>query len=229
MTTNQTLFVNLSLKIGFTKEGNTIDKRHKKVVVVLAVLLTVMAAVSAEGLMLGIGGGLDWVQMEGYTQMLPKASVSVEFPNAAHGTKMGFGMRAEVQGVFKPISARESLADVLEEPKKYMDTEAWGVDATADMMCMVYRNYLQSSWYIGAGYGLSFASHGMFMDTHPKSEDFYGFDTNYALVGTAGVLMNLAGGPFKLRVEANYRNLLDSSGQFKDPSISALAAVAMLI
>ena len=41
--------------------------------------------------------------------------------------------------------------------------------------------------------------------------------------------MNLAGGPFKLRVEANYRNLLDSSGQFKDPSISALAAVAMLI
>lgn len=205
-------------------------KRNKKFLIVMAIVLIVMGTLSAEGLMLGFGSGLDWVQMDGYTQMLPKASFSLEFPNAAHGSKLGFGLRTELQGVFKPISKNQSLADVLDRPEKFMDTEAWGVDATADVMCMVYRNHLQSSWYLGAGYGLSFASHGMFMDTHPKSEDLCGFDTNYALVGTCGVLMNLGNGPCKLKVEANYRNLLDAvTGQLKDASISAQAALAFVV
>lgn len=204
---------------------------HKRILFFLAVLAIVICSVSAEGVLFGIGGGLDWVQFEGYTQMLPKASVTLEFPNAAKGEKIGFGLRNELQGVFKPISARNSLADVMQAPEDFIDVNAWGVDATADIMAMVYRNFPESSWYAGAGYGLSFASHGMFTDTHPKEKDLLGFDTNYAFVSTAGVMMSLNGSSTtKLRVEANYRNLLDSkSGDFKDSSVSAIAALAFMM
>ena len=197
----------------------------------MAVLAIVICSASAANVLFGVGGGLDWVQFENYTQMLPKASVTLEFPNAAKGDKIGFGLRNELQGVFKPISARNSLADVMESPKDFVDTEAWGVDATIDIMGMVYRNFLASFWYAGAGYGLSFASHGMFTDTHPKEEDLWGFDTNYAFVATTGVMMPLNGSKTaKLRVEANYRNMLDAeSGDFKDPSVSAIAALAFMM
>ena len=43
----------------------------------MAVLAIVICSVSAEGMLFGIGGGLDWVQFENYTQMLPKASVTL--------------------------------------------------------------------------------------------------------------------------------------------------------
>ena len=156
---------------------------------------------------LGFGAGAEFGinNAVDYLTIFPRLSLTADFQNVFSISRMGFGVRLDLSGVFKPIDGTFIGHDF----EFFLNGNNWAVDATADAKLMVYANWDRFQLYAGGGIGYSIASHSMYPYTHTDERTVFGFDTALAVTAVAGFDWRV-GNKFTLTVEGNYRYFLQS-------------------
>ena len=153
-----------------------------------------------------------------YTTIFPRLSFISDFQNVFSISRVGFGVRLDLSGVFKPIDGTFIGHDF--EFLRHGDN--WAVDAMLDAKLMVYGNWDNFQVYAGAGIGYSIGSSTFYPYTHTKDFQIFGFDTATALSAVAGFEYKL-GKTFTLSLEGYYRFFFNSES--KAQTFAAMVAM----
>ena len=153
-----------------------------------------------------------------YVTIFPRLSFISDFQNVFSISRVGFGVRLDLSGVFKPIDGTFIGHDF--EFLRHGDN--WAVDAMLDAKLMVYGNWDNFQVYAGAGIGYSIGSSTFYPYTHTKDFQIFGFDTATALSAVAGFEYKL-GKTFTLSLEGYYRFFFNSES--KAQTFAAMVAM----
>ena len=143
-----------------------------------------------------------------YTTIFPRIAFTADFQNVFSISRIGFGARLDLAGVFKTLDG----TFIGHEFKDLLDGNNWAVDATLDAKLMVYANWNKFQLYAGAGIGYSIGSHICYPYTHTDEHQIFGFDTALALTAVAGFDWRV-GEKFTLSLEASYRYFFQSESK----------------
>ena len=153
-----------------------------------------------------------------YTTIFPRLSFISDFQNVFSISRVGFGVRLDLSGVFKPIDGTFIGHDF----EFLLNGNNWAVDAMLDAKLMVYGNWDNFQVYAGAGIGYSIGSSTFYPYTHTKDFQIFGFDTATALSAVAGFEYKL-GKTFTLSLEGYYRFFFNSES--KAQTFAAMVAM----
>ena len=153
-----------------------------------------------------------------YTTIFPRLSFISDFQNVFSISRVGFGVRLDLSGVFKPIDGTFIGHDF----EFLLNGNNWAVDAMLDAKLMVYGNWDNFQVYAGAGIGYSIGSSTFYPYTHTKDFQIFGFDTATALSAVAGFEYKL-GKTFTLSLEGYYRFFFNSKS--KAQTFAAMVAM----
>ncbi|MCI7606423.1 MAG: hypothetical protein MSS69_06675, partial [Spirochaetales bacterium] len=159
---------------------------------------------------LGASFGADFGINEkvAYTTIFPRLDITADFQNVFAISRVGFGVRLDLTGIFKPVDG----TFIGHEFKFFLNGNNWAVDATASAMFMVYGNWDKVQVYAGGGVGYSIGSHLCYPYTHTDDTQIFGFDTAIAFQAVAGIDWKV-GEKFTLSFEAYYRNFFQSESK----------------
>ena len=153
-----------------------------------------------------------------YVTIFPRLSFISDFQNVFSISRVGFGVRLDLSGVFKPIDGTFIGHDF----EFLLNGNNWAVDAMLDAKLMVYGNWDNFQVYAGAGIGYSIGSSTFYPYTHTKDFQIFGFDTATALSAVAGFEYKL-GKTFTLSLEGYYRFFFNSKS--KAQTFAAMVAM----
>ena len=153
-----------------------------------------------------------------YVTIFPRLSFISDFQNVFSISRVGFGVRLDLSGVFKPIDGTFIGHDF----EFLLNGNNWAVDAMLDAKLMVYGNWDNFQVYAGAGIGYSIGSSTFYPYTHTKDFQIFGFDTATALSAVAGFEYKL-GKTFTLSLEGYYRFFFNSES--KAQTFAAMVAM----
>ena len=156
---------------------------------------------------LGVGFGSEFGinNKVDYVTIFPRLAITADFQNVFTVSKVGFGARLDLSGVFKPLDG----TFIGHEFKFFLNGNNWAVDAMIDAKLMAYVNLDKVQLYVGGGIGYSIGSHNLYMNTHTSDNMVFGFDTATALSAVVGLDWNISE-KFSLTLEGNYRYFFQS-------------------
>ena len=156
---------------------------------------------------LGVGFGSEFGinNKVDYVTIFPRLAFTADFQNVFTVSKVGFGARLDLSGVFKPLDG----TFIGHEFKFFLNGNNWAVDAMIDAKLMAYVNLDKVQLYVGGGIGYSIGSHNLYMNTHTSDNMVFGFDTATALSAVVGLDWNISE-KFSLTLEGNYRYFFQS-------------------
>ena len=156
---------------------------------------------------LGVGFGSEFGinNKVDYVTIFPRLAITADFQNVFTVSKLGFGARLDLSGVFKPLDG----TFIGHEFKFFLNGNNWAVDAMIDAKLMAYVNLDKVQLYVGGGIGYSIGSHNLYMNTHTSDNKVFGFDTATALSAVVGLDWNISE-KFSLTLEGNYRYFFQS-------------------
>ena len=156
---------------------------------------------------LGVGFGSEFGinNKVDYVTIFPRLAFTADFQNVFTVSKLGFGARLDLSGVFKPLDG----TFIGHEFKFFLNGNNWAVDAMIDAKLMAYVNLNKVQLYVGGGIGYSIGSHNLYMNTHTSDNMVFGFDTATALSAVVGLDWNISE-KFSLTLEGNYRYFFQS-------------------
>ena len=156
---------------------------------------------------LGVGFGPEFGinNKVDYVTIFPRLAFTADFQNVFTVSKVGFGARLDLSGVFKPLDG----TFIGHEFKFFLNGNNWAVDAMIDAKLMAYVNLDKVQLYVGGGIGYSIGSHNLYMNTHTSDNKVFGFDTATALSAVVGLDWNISE-KFSLTLEGNYRYFFQS-------------------
>ena len=156
---------------------------------------------------LGVGFGPEFGINDkvDYVTIFPRLAITADFQNVFTVSKLGFGARLDLSGVFKPLDG----TFIGHEFKFFLNGNNWAVDAMIDAKLMAYVNLNKVQLYVGGGIGYSIGSHNLYMNTHTSDNMVFGFDTATALSAVVGLDWNISE-KFSLTLEGNYRYFFQS-------------------
>ena len=156
---------------------------------------------------LGVGFGSEFGinNKVDYVTIFPRLAFTADFQNVFTVSKVGFGARLDLSGVFKPLDG----TFIGHEFKFFLNGNNWAVDAMIDAKLMAYVNLDKVQLYVGGGIGYSIGSHNLYMNTHTSDNMVFGFDTATALSAVVGLEWNISE-KFSLTLEGNYRYFFQS-------------------
>ena len=156
---------------------------------------------------LGVGFGPEFGinNKVDYVTIFPRLAFTADFQNVFTVSKVGFGARLDLSGVFKPLDG----TFIGHEFKFFLNGNNWAVDAMIDAKLMAYVNLDKVQLYVGGGIGYSIGSHNLYMNTHTSDNMVFGFDTATALSAVVGLDWNISE-KFSLTLEGNYRYFFQS-------------------
>ena len=156
---------------------------------------------------LGVGFGSEFGinNKVDYVTIFPRLAFTADFQNVFTVSKVGFGARLDLSGVFKPLDG----TFIGHEFKFFLNGNNWAVDAMIDAKLMAYVNLDKVQLYVGGGIGYSIGSHNLYMNTHTSDNKVFGFDTATALSAVVGLEWNISE-KFSLTLEGNYRYFFQS-------------------
>ena len=156
---------------------------------------------------LGVGFGSEFGinNKVDYVTIFPRLAFTADFQNVFTVSKVGFGARLDLSGVFKPLDG----TFIGHEFKFFLNGNNWAVDAMIDAKLMAYVNLDKVQLYVGGGIGYSIGSHNLYMNTHTRDNMVFGFDTATALSAVVGLDWNISE-KFSLTLEGNYRYFFQS-------------------
>ena len=156
---------------------------------------------------LGVGFGSEFGinNKVDYVTIFPRLAFTADFQNVFTVSKVGFGARLDLSGVFKPLDG----TFIGHEFKFFLNGNNWAVDAMIDAKLMAYVNLDKVQLYVGGGIGYSIGSHNLYMNTHTSDNKVFGFDTATALSAVVGLDWNISE-KFSLTLEGNYRYFFQS-------------------
>ena len=156
---------------------------------------------------LGVGFGPEFGinNKVDYVTIFPRLAFTADFQNVFTVSKVGFGARLDLSGVFKPLDG----TFIGHEFKFFLNGNNWAVDAMIDAKLMAYVNLNKVQLYVGGGIGYSIGSHNLYMNTHTSDNMVFGFDTATALSAVVGLDWNISE-KFSLTLEGNYRYFFQS-------------------
>ena len=156
---------------------------------------------------LGVGFGPEFGINDkvDYVTIFPRLAITADFQNVFTVSKLGFGARLDLSGVFKPLDG----TFIGHEFKFFLNGNNWAVDAMIDAKLMAYVNLNKVQLYVGGGIGYSIGSHNLYMNTHTSDNRVFGFDTATALSAVVGLDWNISE-KFSLTLEGNYRYFFQS-------------------
>ena len=156
---------------------------------------------------LGVGFGPEFGINDkvDYVTIFPRLAITADFQNVFTVSKVGFGARLDLSGVFKPLDG----TFIGHEFKFFLNGNNWAVDAMIDAKLMAYVNLDKVQLYVGGGIGYSIGSHNLYMNTHTSDNRVFGFDTATALSAVVGLDWNISE-KFSLTLEGNYRYFFQS-------------------
>ena len=156
---------------------------------------------------LGVGFGSEFGinNKVDYVTIFPRLAITADFQNVFTVSKLGFGARLDLSGVFKPLDG----TFIGHEFKFFLNGNNWAVDAMIDAKLMAYVNLDKVQLYVGGGIGYSIGSHNLYMNTHTSDNMVFGFDTATALSAVVGLEWNISE-KFSLTLEGNYRYFFQS-------------------
>ena len=156
---------------------------------------------------LGVGFGSEFGINDkvDYVTIFPRLAITADFQNVFTVSKLGFGARLDLSGVFKPLDG----TFIGHEFKFFLNGNNWAVDAMIDAKLMAYVNLDKVQLYVGGGIGYSIGSHNLYMNTHTSDNMVFGFDTATALSAVVGLDWNISE-KFSLTLEGNYRYFFQS-------------------
>ena len=156
---------------------------------------------------LGVGFGSEFGinNKVDYVTIFPRLAFTADFQNVFTVSKVGFGARLDLSGVFKPLDG----TFIGHEFKFFLNGNNWAVDAMIDAKLMAYVNLDKVQLYVGGGIGYSIGSHNLYMNTHTSDHMVFGFDTATALSAVVGLDWNISE-KFSLTLEGNYRYFFQS-------------------
>ena len=156
---------------------------------------------------LGVGFGSEFGinNKVDYVTIFPRLAFTADFQNVFTVSKVGFGARLDLSGVFKPLDG----TFIGHEFKFFLNGNNWAVDPMIDAKLMAYVNLDKVQLYVGGGIGYSIGSHNLYMNTHTSDNMVFGFDTATALSAVVGLDWNISE-KFSLTLEGNYRYFFQS-------------------
>ena len=159
---------------------------------------------------LGVGFGPEFGinNKVDYVTIFPRLAFTADFQNVFTVSKVGFGARLDLSGVFKPLDG----TFIGHEFKFFLNGNNWAVDAMIDAKLMAYVNLDKVQLYVGGGIGYSIGSHNLYMNTHTSDNTVFGFDTATALSAVVGLDWNISE-KFSLTLEGNYRYFFQSQSK----------------
>ena len=159
---------------------------------------------------LGVGFGSEFGinNKVDYVTIFPRLAITADFQNVFTVSKLGFGARLDLSGVFKPLDG----TFIGHEFKFFLNGNNWAVDAMIDAKLMAYVNLNKVQLYVGGGIGYSIGSHNLYMNTHTIDNMVFGFDTATALSAVVGLDWNISE-KFSLTLEGNYRYFFQSQSK----------------
>ncbi|MGN1178274.1 MAG: hypothetical protein ACI4SI_04445, partial [Candidatus Ornithospirochaeta sp.] len=139
---------------------------------------------------LGVGFGPEFGinNKVDYVTIFPRLAITADFQNVFTVSKVGFGARLDLSGVFKPLDG----TFIGHEFKFFLNGNNWAVDAMIDAKLMAYVNLNKVQLYVGGGIGYSIGSHNLYMNTHTRDNMVFGFDTATALSAVVGLDWNIS-------------------------------------
>ena len=156
---------------------------------------------------LGVGFGSEFGinNKVDYVTIFPRLAFTADFQNVFTVSKVGFGARLDLSGVFKPLDG----TFIGHEFKFFLNGNNWAVDAMIDAKLMAYANLDKVQLYVGGGIGYSIGSHTLYRYTHTSDHMIFGFDTAPVLSAVVGLDWNISE-KFSLTLEGNYRYFFQS-------------------